>query len=118
MVFGTRRVEAVGAVDLLTFFDYAIGSAKVLVDDFADYCPAVGIGWTFTLVLKVLKYAFAILLDRLDVSEEGVSLRLEDGRSELASRRRSRFRRVESIQHGKAIGLAEGFQAHFIDKSL
>lgn len=71
-----------------------------------------------TLVFKIFEDTFAISLDCLNVSEECVTLRLEDVSCELASWRNGSRGRVESIEHGDAVGFAEWFETHLVDQGL
>lgn len=104
--------------DLHAFFDYTIGSTEILVNDVSNGHPSVGIISPLTLVFEVLKYAFAVLLDTLNVAEERVALRLENVRRELTSWRSGGRWRIKGVKHGDTVGLAERLKAHLIDQGL
>ena len=102
----------------MALFDDAVGSAEVFVHNVSDNRPAIGIAISLTLVFKVMKNIFAVLLDTLYVAEEGVALGFENVGCELTSGRSGGCRRVEGVEHGDAIGFTEWLQAHFVDQSL
>jgi len=106
------------AADLLALLYNAIGGAKVFVNDFPHNRPAIRILRSFALVFKVLEYAFAVLLDPCDISEESVALRGENSRCELPRWWWRRYWWIKGVKHGVTIGFIERFQAHFVYQSL
>lgn len=70
--------EVFGPIDGDAVVDDEVCRAEVLVDDFADDGPAVGVLGAFGLVFEVGEHAFAVFFDGLDVAEEGVALGGED----------------------------------------
>ena len=73
------RIEAFEVGDVETFFNYAVGSAQVLVNGFTDDDPAVCVARTLAVVLEVVEDTFAISFYALDVSPKTISLVCEDG---------------------------------------
>lgn len=106
------------AADLLALLNNAIGGAKVFVNYFSHNRPASRILRPLALVFKVLKYAFAVLLDRDDISQESVTLSGNDTGRELPSWWWRSCRWIKGIEHGVTVGFVERFQSHFVYQSL
>lgn len=70
------------------------------------------------MVFEVGEDAFAVLLDGLDVAEEGVALGVEDCGGELGGWWEGMRGGVEGVEHGDAVGFGEGVEAHFVYKGL
>ena len=69
-------------------------------------------------MFQVLEDTFSILLNGLNVAEEGAALRGEDMERYLTSRSGIHRRRIKGVEHGDAVGFAEGLKAHFVDQGL
>ncbi len=89
-----------------------------MIYDFSDGRPPISVSRTRPLLFEILKYASPILLDPLDVPEEGIALRSKDSRTKLPSWGPRGYWGVERIEHCNAVGFVERFQTHFVDEGL
>ena len=106
------------ACDLCTLFNEIIRSSKVLVNDVAHDSPTVRIASSLSLMLKIFQDHLAVLLNASNITEESVSLRIEDCLCQLPGGCRTCSGWVESVEHGDAVSFREGLQAHFVYQRL